>query len=65
MTFSEASLWGLAKRQGGVHLPQWGGSQHKDLKPEETGASGLYQMLPVAFVYVEIWRYCVWKFVKN
>lgn len=36
-------------RQGGVHLPQWCGSQHGDLKSEAVGVSGLCQMPPAAF----------------
>lgn len=36
-------------RPRGIYLPQRGGSQHGDLKPEAAGALGLRQMPPVAF----------------
>lgn len=43
---------GLFGRQGGVHLPQWRGSQHGDLKKAAAGRfRGLSDILPAVFVY--------------
>ena len=36
-------------RTGGFYLPQWRGSQHRDLKLGAVGASGLCQMSLAAF----------------
>lgn len=40
----------IFRRQGGVHLPQWGGSQHGDLK-EAGRFRGVLDILPAVFVY--------------
>jgi len=37
---------------GSIHLPQWGRSQHGDLKPGAAGASDLWQMPPAVFFCV-------------
>lgn len=42
---------GLSGRQGGVHLPQWRGDWHKNLKKAAGRFRGLSDILSAVFVY--------------